>query len=481
MTPIYKSTKDGKVRITMTLDPRKGTEGEMPVCVRVRIVNLQRYFLMPNERYTSEEFASIINEDNRKQGRKRKTFDDFFDKIHREIKVLLEKGELESSEFLETLTNRINGIKETKKTKNKTIYDVWEGLLQELTDANRIGTRNSYHIALKRFRQDMGDKVNNASINQELINKWVSRMQTPKEGKPMNATTIGIYLRAFRVVVRRAVEQGVLMAEKTDLFKGVRAVNKKCSRKNWCLNVEKMTRLYQFFENDNTKDEDGKERFEPLYRQRLFESLGMFLFSYMANGANMADLALLRYDDFYYQQEQKAMRFIRKKTIRESDGMEVIFPILPQMQVILDRIANKPQKGGLVFNIINEGMTDERITAVVACENSNIADRMEVITEMIRMEEKPSPTWCRHSFATNLRDAGISTEYISTMMGHTITSGSATTLNYLSRYNMETMMSYNSKLLRDGEEDKKREEIMEELNGFDTETLAAILKLTKLR
>ena len=66
-------------------------------------------------------------------------------------------------------------------------------------------------------------------------------------------------------------------------------------------------------------------------------------------------------------------------------------------------------------------------------------------------------------------------------MGHTITSGSATTLNYLSRYNMETMMSYNSKLLRDGEEDKKKEEIMEELNGLDTETLAAILKLTKLR
>ena len=174
MTPIYKSTKDGKVRITMTLDPRKGTEGEMPVCVRVRIVNLQRYFLMPNERYTSEEFASIINEDNRKQGRKRKAFDDFFDKIHREIKILLDKGELESSEFLETLTKRINGIKETKKTKNKTIYDVWEGLLQELTDANRIGTRNSYQIALKRFRQDMGDKVNNASITQDLINKWVS-------------------------------------------------------------------------------------------------------------------------------------------------------------------------------------------------------------------------------------------------------------------------------------------------------------------
>ena len=151
------------------------------------------------------------------------------------------------------------------------------------------------------------------------------------------------------------------------------------------------------------------------------------------------------------------------------------------MQVILDRIANKPQKGELVFNIISEGMTEERITAVVACENSNVADRMEVITSLIGMDEKPSPTWCRHSYATNLRDAGIPTEFISTMMGHTMTSGSATTLNYLSRYNMETMVAYNSKLLADKAEDKKREDILKELNGLDTETLTVILKLTKLR
>ncbi len=46
---------------------------------------------------------------------------------------------------------------------------------------------------------------------------------------------------------------------------------------------------------------------------------------------------------------------------------------------------------------------------------------------------------------------------------------------------MSTMMAYNSNPHREGEEDKKREEIMEELNGFDTEALTAILKLTKLR
>ena len=125
---------------------------------------------------------------------------------------------------------------------------------------------------------------------------------------------------------------------------------------------------------------------------------------------------------------------------------------------------------------ITEGMSEERIKEIISCENSNVADRMEVIAKLVNMEERPSPTWCRHSYATNLRDAGISAEYISTMMGHTMTTGSATTLNYLSRYNMVTMMANNSKLMSNGEEDKKGE-ILEKLKGMDTEKLAAILKL----
>ena len=41
---------------------------------------------------------------------------------------------------------------------------------------------------------------------------------------------------------------------------------------------------------------------------------------------------------------------------------------------------------------------------------------------------------------------------------------------------MATMVTYNSKLLSDGETEKK-EEILEKLKDMDTEKLAAILKL----
>ena len=247
-TPIYKSTKEGKVRLTMTLDPRKGTDKEMPVCVRVRVGNIQKYYLLPDERYTTENFASIINENNRKQGKKRKEFDDFFDKIRTETKALVEVGELSSSDFMEILTERINGIKKEEEAQGMTIYDVWEQLLKELEDANRIGTRNSYRDALKRFKADMGKKVSNISINQALVDRWIARMQNPQGGRGVSASTIGIYLRAFRVVVRRAASMGVLLADKMDLFKGVKDVNRKGDRKEWWLNVEKMTRLFEFFE-----------------------------------------------------------------------------------------------------------------------------------------------------------------------------------------------------------------------------------------
>ncbi len=476
-TPIYKSTKDGKVRVTMTLDPRKGAEREMPVCVRVRIVNLQRYFLMPNERYTSAEFSSVINDANRKMGPKRKMFDDFFDKIHREIKKMVEEGEFEPEEFLETLTNRINGIKKVEKNKAKTIYEVWEQLLKELEDANRIGTRNSYRDAFNRFKADMGEKVNNIAINQTFIDKWVTRMQDSSKGRAIGATTIGMYLRAFRVVVRRAAAEGVLIAEKMDIFKGVKDVNRRGERKERFLDVGKMSRLYDFFVADEAKDKDGNELFDPDYKKRLFDSLGIFLFSYLANGANLADLARLRYDDFYFLHGKQAMRFIRQKTMRETNGVEVIFPILPQMQAILDRIANEPKQGALVFNIIKESMGEERIRTIMSNENTNIAQRMEVLAELVGLEEKPTPTWCRHSYATNLRDAGIPTEYISTMMGHTITAGSATTLNYLSRYNMATMVANNSKLLSRNKQNQTKEALLNRLMEMDKERQEIMLKL----
>ena len=58
-----------------------------------------------------------------------------------------------------------------------------------------------------------------------------------------------------------------------------------------------------------------------------------------------------------------------------------------------------------------------------------------------------------------------------------MTSGSATTLNYLSRYNMATMVTNNSKLLSTKDKSQKKAELVERLMEMDQEKLEAMLKL----
>ena len=99
--PIYRRAKEGKVLLVMTLDHRNGTDKAMPVCVRAAIGTLRRYFLMSDERYTLEEFESLLNEDNRKQGPKRKMLDDFFEKMKSASKRLVEDGDMSPAEFME--------------------------------------------------------------------------------------------------------------------------------------------------------------------------------------------------------------------------------------------------------------------------------------------------------------------------------------------------------------------------------------------
>ena len=151
-------------------------------------------------------------------------------------------------------------------------------LLKELAEANRIGTRNSYRDAFNRFKADMGEKVSNTAINQALIDKWVTRMQDSSKGRAIGATTIGMYLRAFRVVVRRAATEGVLIAEKMDIFKGVKDVNRRGERKERFLDVVKMTHLYDFFVTAEAKDKEGNELFDPDYKKKAVRFLRHFPF-----------------------------------------------------------------------------------------------------------------------------------------------------------------------------------------------------------
>ena len=215
------------------------------------------------------------------------------------------------------------------------------------------------------------------------------------------------------------------------------------------------------------------------YAERAHYSLGLFLAQYLCNGFNLADAARLQYNDYYFQTGRRAFLFNRKKTAdRSSNNSEVVIPIIEPLQVILDEIAAPPTLGGYVFPQIFNGETSEKVRRkLTAQENSNVKDRVTKICHDVLGWDKaicPSGTWCRHSFATNLRNAGVEKTYIDESMGHSSNSNDMTNV-YLDTYPIEMQMEYNSKLLVLDTKSAERDELMSKLSKLSNEELTQLL------
>ena len=79
---------------------------------------------------------------------------------------------------------------------------------------------------------------------------------------------------------------------------------------------------------------------------------------------------------------------------------------------------------------------------------------MAKVAKLLGMEQMPSPTWARHSFATNLNNSGVvpyKYKYISDSMGHS--GGGDITSNYIGAYPLEKMLEYNHYLLNEKPKD----------------------------
>ena len=371
-------------------------------------------------------------------------------------------------------------------TKAQSFVSVWEQVIHELrTDDGgvRFTTAESYECSLKSFRKILGiDVVKGFCISAAEIQKWKEGMHNGVKDEngaiigKISDTTAGIYLRCCRAVWNRCIHEGFLkdvpypFSNKKE--KGLVSIPKSAKRKQSFLNVSQMTELYNLFVSKKYPEHWSED-----YVKRAHYSLGLFLAQYLCNGFNMADAGRLTYDNYYYQTDGKDFRFNRKKTSRRSaDGSEVIVPIIPPLQYVLDEVAAPPTRGGLVFpHILKGAETEELRRKYTMQENSNVKDRIiKICHEALHWDKsiRPSGTWCRHSFATNLHNAGVDMDYISESMGHS-SSEHAITQIYIEHYPLEIQMENNSKLLN-LEESSARDVLLAKLASMSTEELAKL-------
>ena len=485
--------KERNCSASLVLDCRTQRKNatEFPLAMRFTIERKFFYYVVGST-YTEKQFSDICNatksasENYREQRMWRETI---VPKYKNQL-AELNKGNLFTYEMVRLAIT--TGNTSLQKEDDRSFMSIWEQIIHDLKTNDggaRFTTGQNYEYALKSFRKIMGyDAITGFNISVAEIQKWKDGMKNGVKGKggkligKISDTTAGIYLRACRAVWNTCVREGFLkdvpypFSNKKE--KGLVSIPASAKRRKCYLRVSQMTELYNLFISKQYPEQWGES-----YIASVHFSLGLFLVQYLCNGFNMADAARLKYDNYYFQNEGKAFRFNRKKTEKTSaNGSEVIIPIIDPLQRILDEIAAPPTRDGYVFpQIFNGAETEEDRRKRTQQENKNVRERMDnVCHEVLQWDEsiKPSGTWCRHSFGTNLHNAGVEVDYISESMGHS-TGEHAITHIYLDTYPLEKQMEYNSKLLDLNTEHSKREKLLAELAEFSEDALSQLLSKLK--
>jgi len=461
------TSSNGSVFGSLILDIRKAGDYSQPLPVAIRIAyEGKKAFLRLGEKYTMEEWIQLC--DYEKTGRRIQLAE------RNELKALMEKIKDLTNQLISEGTFSIKRLQDRyqgKKDDTTSIYRIWDEYLQEKTDSGKAGTARVGRDVRNRFVKDNGENVEFSDIDSSFIQNWTAVMK--KDG--LSVTYIGIVLRTFRTIVNIAISRNLINGSTKDMFKDS-GYNKKTSRKHEFLDVTTMSQLYDFWEKYEAKDENGRELYPPKAKQALFRDLGLFLFMYLGDGQNLADTLRLEYDGWYFATHGKQLRFLRHKTReRNEDASEVIFPITPEIKKILDKYANEPKQGQRVFPIMSQGITPDKEIWVIQRYNKYIRKHMEIVAKLLGLEQFPTPTWARHSFATNLNNSGrVPYKYISDSMGHS-SSGDITS-NYIGTYPLEKMLEYNAYLLKESKPADNKAELLELLRSMSAKERKALMK-----
>lgn len=467
-----------KVSLTVVLNraARANTDGKFLVAVKITQGNDKRYFVNVDDvRIAEADFNAMCREHSVMKGGRGRYADisakinTTYDKVLGLVESRVIDGSFDFDEFKSTWQS----FKDSSAVE-MTPYELWAKVASEKS----AGTEESYMNALSRFTADMGTKVKFGDFSKPFIEKWRDKMIA----KGLSKTTANIYLRSLRVMLNEALLLRLISVDPKALFKklAIGGKNSYDDRKEHYLSVEQWRKLWHFYETNG----EGNEVFQswrPSYQRDRMEALGMMLFMYLGDGMNLRDVLKLRYDNYYFQHDKKQLHFQRQK-VRERSGAKVIFPILPEMRVILERHGEPETRDGLVFGYLKEFLSqkgrrsddkdnereERRLTALY---NSTIGDRMKSVAKAVGLEVEPTPTWCRHSFASNLIQAGVPKEYISASMAH---SEGDTTSNYIDRYSYAQMIDYNSRLLADPSK-KERDKLKELLKGMSKEEILKLI------
>jgi len=326
-----------------------------------------------------------------------------------------------------------------KPTSWDNVFKAFVNKIQQLKTEKRFGYVESFQStlrAVKEFhegrplsyncRQKVETRLNDylsgkPLLWQDITPKWLKNFETHLTGQGKSRASIGIYMRNIRTLFNEAIKfYDVKARYPFDQYKIKTGEGRKIA-----LTPEQIS-LIANFQTDDTKEQFARD---------------MFLFSFLACGMNLSDVARLKQSNI----ADGEIVFIRKKTeSEEARGEFIHVPVTDRMREIIDRYKNRAiGYDPYLFPVLNPEMDEESQFKAIRQFIKVVNKHIKQLAKRCGINENVTSYTARHSWATISKNSGASVEFISEMLGH---SSVNVTKAYLKSFDKEHRMRHAEKI-----------------------------------
>jgi len=330
------------------------------------------------------------------------------------LKIIDEYLEEDSDFTLLDFEKKFKGEKVNSKI---TVYEHFQEIITRMKLSNRFGNARSYYDTCNSFFNFHTDRdITFKNLNVGKLEDYEAYLRNRNN----QDSGIAFKMRAVRAVYNSAIRNGIVKQDfyPFDKYKISRLKGKGIKR---ALNREEVKRILDVDLTD---------------RPDLINAKNYFTFCYFARGFNWVDTLKLKKTDI----EAGYIVYVRSKT----KGRFMI-KILPPVQEVLDYYQLLDNNTKYVFPILlKDDLTPAQIENRKHKTLKKFNKDLKELAKLAKVAKNVTSYVIRHSYATNLKQLGVSTDKISQSMGH---SNLEVTNSYLKDFETEEIDIENEKLL----------------------------------
>jgi integrase/recombinase XerD len=291
-----------------------------------------------------------------------------------------------------------------KAKARRTLYEFWNAVVSDLEAQGRAGTASSYRSSLSKFKA-FKPHADFRDLNKRFFEDFQTDMLKGAERKDKALVSVGIYCRAARAVVNKAIDENLIKPMK--IFGGSKGYKIPGSGKRLAIALDQ----------------------DDLYKAVTFPCVGkkafyrdMYYLLYLLNGSYPSDILHLQWTHI----QGDYLAFPRRKTIltdEDRDSEPIL--ITEDAREIIERYGKR--QSPYIFGIINSSMTPEQQRRKQVNLVSGINQVMALISKELGVQKISCKT-ARHTAAATLMNRGAGLTMVQRALKHKRT---ATTESYV--------------------------------------------------